>query len=63
MFGMWQRPGEGCKWGEAQVVEHFLWDRQHFRLPRLGRSNVPEMSKVDHPGDLFRLCEPNGTIP
>lgn len=35
---------------QIQTVEHFLWERQRFRLPHMGRSNVPERSKVDHPG-------------
>lgn len=35
---------------QVQAVELFLWERQRFRLPRSGRSNVPEMSTVDHPG-------------
>ena len=33
-----------------QAVETFLWERQRFRLPRFGRSNVPAHSTVDHPG-------------
>lgn len=33
-----------------QVVETFLWEQQHFRLPSFGRSNVPSNTVVDHPG-------------
>lgn len=43
-------PADSSAAAQVKAVEKFLWKRERFRLPIFGRSNLPEMSTVDHPG-------------